>query len=262
MADDVTLWHGDCLELMGQIPDGSVDMIAADLPYGTTDIRWDSAIPFEPLWAHYKRIIKPLGTIALTASQPFTSALVMSNPQWFKYCWVWEKVGGTGNNARNSPIKVHEDIAVFSPGKCGNGSHARMTYNPQGLKPATRPPRIKLDGGEKQSRRPGRKPVYRLEAPEYSNYPRSVLKFNRDGSTVNRLHPTQKPVALFEYLIKTYTNDGETVLDNTMGSGTTGVACIRTGRKFIGIEQDADYFAIAQQRIAAEQAKTALLTGA
>ncbi len=245
---DVTLWHGDCLDLMGQIPDGSVDMVAADLPYGTTACRWDQVIPFEPLWAHYKRIIKPRGAIVLTASQPFTSALVMSNPQWFRYEWIWEKNNGSGHlDASRRPLKCHENIPVFASGQ--------TFYSPQMSKG-------KPYGGFR-CESSGTTEVYGRQvsmhqANDGKRSPRSVLYFPVEQSS---LHPTQKPVALFEYLIKTYTNDGETVLDNTMGSGTAAVACVRTGRKFIGIEKDADYFAIAQKRIAAEQAKTALLTG-
>lgn len=247
MTDDVTLWHGDCLDLMGRIPDGSVDMIACDLPYGTTACSWDSVIPFEPLWAHYKRVIKPRGAIVLTASQPFTSALVMSNPKWFRCEWVWLKTAGGGFlNANRQPLKRHESVLVFADGQ--------TAYNPQ------------KSTGKPYACRSSSAGVTTFDQSvtgwvtenDGSRFPTTELRFTSETGE----HPTQKPVALFEYLIRTYTNEGETVLDNTMGSGTTGVACVRTGRKFIGIERDAGYYEIAQKRIAEETAKTALLTGA
>ena len=233
----IDLIQGDCLERMKEIPSGSVDMILCDLPYGTTACKWDTVIPFEPLWAQYRRVAKRNAAIVLTAAQPFTSALVMSNPKAFRYCWVWEKPKATGHlQAKKRPMTAHEDICVF---------YWRLpTYNPQ-----------KAQGKPyKASRRTTNKDgVYGVvgEAREGNEeglyYPRSVQRFSRPHSTV---HPTQKPVALMEYLIKTYTNEGDTVLDNCMGSGTTGVACVRTGRNFIGIERDEGYFKIAEDRIA------------
>ena len=236
---------GDCLELMLGIPDASVELILCDLPYGTTACAWDSVIPFDQLWTAYKRIIKPAGTIVLTASQPFSSALAMSNPAWLKYGLVWEKsrVGGFWD-CKFRPLKSHEDVLIFSAGGCANGSKMPMVYNPQGLsegvggwtaKPASGNSRTASDKAGKR---------------EASNYPRSVLRFPSEAKPV---HPTQKPVALMEYLIRTYSNEGGTVLDNCMGSGTTGVACVNSGRRFIGIEKDPKYFQIASNRISGAQ---------
>ena len=231
---NIELLNGDCLSLMSSIPDGSVDAIICDLPYGTTACKWDTVIPFDPLWAHYKRVIKPNGAIVLFGSQPFTSALVMSNPKWFKYEWVWRKPKGTGHlNAKNQPMRDKEDILVFCAGK--------SAYNPQ------------LSAGAcfKNKRGSNAGAYGKHEAINYENsgfrYPKQVIEFDVVGR--GTLHPTQKPVALLEYLIRTYTNEGETVLDNTMGSGTTGVACMNTGRNFIGIEKDVGYFEIARNRI-------------
>lgn len=233
----INLMHGDCLELMGQIPDGSVDMILCDLPYGTTACKWDSVIPFEPLWAHYKRVIKKNGAIVLTASQPFTSALVMSNSKEYKHRWVWDKVKpGTGLNAKFSPLKSVEDVIVFCNGK--------LTYNPQKLVKKHRCVKINASNGEAF----GGGRVERMHDNKGEGYPKEIITISNADQTM-RVHPTQKPVALMEYLIRTYTNEGETVMDNCMGSGTTGVACVNTNRNFIGIEQDAKYFAIAEQRI-------------
>ena len=237
---------------MQDIPDGSVDMVLCDLPYGTTQNKWDIVIPFEPLWEQYRRITKPNAAVVLTASQPFTSALVMSNLAWFKYQWVWEK--DKGNNfiqAKNMPIKFHEDVCVFSSGVILHSSQTlnRMPYNPQGLvkvdKKWSRPRHY--ENGHNLSRK-----SHKLERMiEYENYPRSIIKFSNSDNRERGLHPTQKPVALMEYLIRTYTNEGDLVLDNCMGSGTTGVACINTGRSFIGFEKDTDYFNIAHGRISA-----------
>lgn len=247
---NVQLMHGDCLDLMKSIPDASVDMILCDLPYGTTACKWDSAIPFDALWEQYNRIAKPKAAIVLTASQPFTSALIMSNLGWFKYQWVWEK--DKGNNfiqAKNMPIKFHEDICVFSSGVTVHASQSknRMPYNPQGVvkvdKKWSRPK--KYENGHNLSR-----DSHQLERTiEFENYPRSIIKFSNSDNRERGLHPTQKPIALMEYLIRTYTNEGMTVLDNCMGSGTTGVACANTGRKFIGMEMDSGYFQIAKDRI-------------
>lgn len=240
----VRLMHGDCLELMAQIPDGSVDMVLCDLPYGTTACKWDSVIPFEPLWVHYKRIIKRNGAIVLTASQPFTCALGASNLDWLKYQWYWRKTRATGHlNAKKMPMKDVEDVLVFGG--------AMPTYNPQGLTPVDRLVANSAShiargiSSEATSVVTGgiTKKEYRQTA---TGYPRQVLDIASEGATV---HPTQKPIALMEYLIRTYTNEGETVLDNCMGSGTTGVACANTKRKFIGIEQDERYFEIAKTRI-------------
>ena len=224
------LMQGDCLELMKEIPDQSVDMILCDLPYGTTQNKWDSVIPFEPMWAQYKRICK--GAIVLTSTQPFTSALVASNSRDFRYEMVWEKSSVTGHlNAHRRPMRVHEDVLVFSD--------FAPPYYPQGLKPYGKTKKRGNNGTNF-----GKSGTENYQ--EFTNYPRSIIRIANDSKPV---HPTQKPVALMEYLIRTYTNEGETVMDNCMGSGTTGVACVNTGRKFIGMEQDAKYFEIAQKRI-------------
>jgi site-specific DNA-methyltransferase (adenine-specific) len=228
----ITLILGECLEKMKEIPDGSVDMVLCDLPYGTTQNKWDSVIPLEPLWREYRRVCKPNAAIVLTASQPFTSALGASNLAGLRYAWVWEKNAATGHlNAKRMPMKLHEDILVFS-----DAPHA---YYPQGLQMLGKIVRRGNNGGNF-----GKSGTENFQ--EWTNYPRSILRFASDSGAV---HPTQKPVALMEYLIRTYTNEGETVLDNTMGSGTTGVACVRTGRNFIGIERDERYFQIASDRI-------------
>lgn len=244
---------GDCLEEMKKIPDGSVDMILCDLPYGTTACAWDSVIPFEPLWTQYRRLVKPRGAIALTASQPFTSALVTSNYDWFRYAWAWVKNSPGGfAQAKNKPMSKHEDVLIFSSGKTGHVSQCenRMNYFPQGLQPCGKT--MKNTHGEKgrDSAFGKRKIVRESYVQEFTGYPDTILQFDvqRDG-----IHPTQKPVALMEYLIKTYTNAGDVVLDNCMGSGTTGVACVNTGRRFIGIEREPKYFAIAARRIAEAQ---------
>jgi site-specific DNA-methyltransferase (adenine-specific) len=197
------------------------------------------------LWAHYRRVIKPLGAIVLTSAQPFTTVLIASNMPMFKYCWVWEKTKAADFvNAKNKPMRNHEDVCVFSLGTTANGSERRMVYNPQGLVPQRK---LVKAGESKFGNIAGHRPSHKSEyVSEYTNYPMSVLCFPNEGDTV---HPTQKPVALMEYLIRTYTNEGETVLDNTMGSGTTGVAAVRCGRKFIGIERDPNYFEIAKGRI-------------
>ena len=228
----INLMQGDCLDRMKEIPDGSVDMVLTDPPYGTTACKWDSIIPLEPMWEQLKRIIKPRGAIVMTASQPFTSILGASNIEWLRYSWVWRKSAATGHlNAKKMPMKNHEDVMVF---------YAKQpTYNPQGL----------VDFG-KVVRRGNNGGCYGVSGKqnlqEKTGYPRTVQEFKSEGKTV---HPTQKPVALMEYLIKTYTNEGETVLDFTMGSGSTGVACVNTNRNFIGIELDPDYFEIAKKRI-------------
>lgn len=240
---------GDCLDLMGEIPDGSVDMVLADLPYGQSACAWDAVIPFVPLWDHYRRVLNPTGAVVLTASQPFTSALVMSNPKWFKYALVWEKENGSNFlNARHQPLKVHEDILVFSAAPASYSPNRAMSYYPQ--KTAGTPRKAaKRYAGLHQYRGA---PVVTLENTG-TRHPRSVMRFK----TERGLHGTQKPVALLEYLIRTYTGEGETVLDNAMGSGSTGVACTNTGRRFIGIERDPDYFAAAQVRIETPQLEAA-----
>ena len=232
----IDLMHNNYLKLMKDIPDGSVDMILCDLPYGTTACKWDSIIPFEELWKWYCRIIKDDGAIILFGSEPFTSILICSQISLFRYDLIWDKQKGCDFlNANRKPLKSHENILVFykkSP-----------TYNKQYWYST---PYKKINGNKKQSS------VYHdshdvdTESTDGKRNPLSILPFPRDG---NRVHPTQKPVALLEYLIKTYTNEGETVLDNCMGSGSTGVACVDTNRRFIGIELDDKYFEIAKQRI-------------
>ena len=231
---DENMWRmlGDCLERMKEIPDSSVDMILCDLPYGTTQNRWDIVIPFGSLWEQYKRVCK--GAFVLTAAQPFTSIMVISNLNGFKYQWVWEKTKASGFlNARRRPLTAHEDIVVF-----GDIS----TYNPQGLVPVSVNSSRKNKSGNGNFGKVSDKPYIQKEG----NFPRSVLKLQHETSPA---HPTQKPVALMEYLIKTYTNEGDIVLDNCMGSGTTGVACKNLNRKFIGIEMDEKYYNIAKNRI-------------
>lgn len=245
------LANADCLEAMGDIPAGSVDLILCDLPYGTTACKWDSIIPFEPLWAHYKRVIKPNGAIVLTAAQPFTSALVMSNVKWFKYCWVWVKNRPTGSqHSRNRPMGRHEDIAVFSPAPMGHDSllgNKRMVYFPQGVIPTGKKKVVKAKGfhGNHVGPRPNQ---VGIEYDVFTGFPNTVLEVPKEET---HEHPTQKPVALMEYMINTYTLPGAVVLDNCMGSGTTGVACVNLGRRFIGIEKDPGYFEIAKTRIQA-----------
>jgi site-specific DNA-methyltransferase (adenine-specific) len=224
---------GDCLEVMKDIPDGSVDMVLTDPPYGTTACKWDSVIPLEPMWEQLKRVAKKNGAIVMTASQPFTSALVMSNVKMFRYDLKWCKTQGTGfYNANRMPLRAHEDILVF---------YKNMpTYNAQ-----------KTDGKPYRQKRGSASDVYQGKdlhetISDGKRHPLSWKIFKRDK---DKHHPTQKPIALMEYLIKTYTNEGETVLDFTMGSGTTGVAAKSLNRKFIGIELDEDYFKIAKDRI-------------
>lgn len=245
-ASKVKLMLGDCLELMKDVPDGSVDMILCDLPYGTTACKWDAVIPFAPLWQQYRRVCKPNAAIVLTASQPFTSALVMSNPKDFRYCWVWNKVKA-GNFVQSGfmPMKTHEDVAVFYQSK--------PVYNPQKTK-LKKPQKVK-DGAQNRKDRSeaggfGGTVKYSVSFEADKKLPTTILTISKDNYGKNILHPTQKPVALMEYLIRTYTNKGDTVLDNCMGSGTTGVACVNTYRDFIGIERDPEYFEIATGRIA------------
>ena len=233
----VKLMQGDCLELMKDIPDSSVDMILADLPYGTTACSWDTIIPFEPLWEQYERVIKDNGAIVLTASQPFTSALVMSNPKLFRYEWVWDKVKpSTGLHAKHQPLRQHESVLIFSKRKA--------TYKPIMTKADERKETITSSNGEAF----GGAKVTRRHDNKGKSYPRSILTLS-NANQRGKVHPTQKPVPLFEYIIKTYTNEGDTVLDNVMGSGTTGVACKNLNRNFIGMELDEEYFKIATERI-------------
>ena len=245
----IWLQQGDCLELMKNIPDGSVDLVLTDPPYGTTACKWDSVIPFEPMWKQLNRIIKSNGAICLFGGEPFSSALRMSNIGMFKYDWIWIKNNAVGFvNAKLKPMNKHEIISVFSSGKTSNGNKNNMPYFPQGLALFNKEVRSGNKKGKENSYwRPSLKSSngdgY---IQKYTNYPTTVLQFDKVHKAV---HPTQKPVALLEYLIRTYTNDGETVLDFTMGSGSTGVACVNTNRHFIGIELDEGYFNTAKKRI-------------
>ena len=250
MSDQqIQLMHGECLELMTLIPDGSVDAIVCDLPYGTTDCAWDTVIPFAPLWEAYKRVIKPGGAIVLFADEPFTSALIMSQIKNFRHRLTWDKVAAGGFlNARRMPLKQTEDICIFA--YVPNG---RFTYNPiLQTKPKEN---VRKPGTRKTSKGSATTGGNGQLSPNYNPFvmfPSNLIRISSKQAECNsrhRVHPTQKPVALIEYLISTYTNPGELVLDNCMGSGTTAVACIQSGRRFIGIEKDDKYFAVAAQRI-------------
>ncbi len=229
-------WLGDCLELMKSLPDKSIDMILCDLPYGTTACKWDVIIPFEPLWEQYKRIIKDNGAIVLTASQPFTSLLVMFNLEMFRYEWIWSKNRGNGIfNAKKMPMKSHENILVFYK--------ALPTYNP-----------IMTEGKPYKCKQGKQTDAFGLNTGKEiitinngDRYPLSVVNFNSTNGS--NIHPTQKPVALFEYLIKTYTNEGDLVLDNCAGSGTTAIACLNTKRNYILIEKEPKYYEVILNRI-------------
>ena len=231
--------QGDCLELIKDIPDGSIDMILCDLPYGTTACKWDVIIPFEPLWEQYNRIIKDNGAIVLFGSEPFSTELRHSNLKNYKYDWVWKK-NNAGNFAlcKKQPLKYHEVISVF---------YKKMPiYNPQGIKKLETP---KLMSNKNKAGKLGHLSSEKKRdfyTQEYTNYPSTIIEFPRPSKAV---HPTQKPVALLEYLIKTYTNEGDIVLDNCMGSGSTCVACVNTNRHYIGFELDEKYFDIACKRI-------------
>ena len=236
--------QGDCLDVMKDIDDKSIDMILCDLPYGTTACKWDTIIPFEPLWEQYKRVIKDRGAIVLTASQPFTSVLVMSNPKWFKYCWVWNKrKAGNIFNAKYQPMKIHEDVVIFS-----GASH---NYNPQMVKRDTVKKSKNYGTGEAFG---GTGEAEDIVYTYTHKNPVSIIDFSNAAQS-GKQHPTQKPVPLFEYLIKTYTNEGDIVLDNCAGSGTTGVACINTNRKYILIEKEEKYYNTCIQRTSEAMAK-------
>lgn len=235
----IELKQGDCLELMKDVPTGSIDLILADLPYGTTNCKWDEVVPFIDLWEQYKRIIKDKGAIVLTASQPFTSALIASNYKMFKYTWTWEKSKATGFlNAKIRPLVAHEDIVVFAKSK--------PQYNPQMTKGDSYNKGVRKQQTENDVYSSFKQAEIKSKG---ERYPRSVQYFKTAESEGKTYHKTQKPVALMEYLIKTYTNENETVLDNTMGSGTTMIACQNTNRKGIGFELDGDIFKVAQERV-------------
>lgn len=227
------MWLGDCRDLMADIPDGSIDMILCDLPYGTTQNKWDALIPFEPLWRHYWRVAKPNAAIVLTAAQPFDKALGASDIGNYQYEWIWEKSRSVGHlNAKKRPMGAHENVLVFYKNQ--------PTYNPQGL--------VACDKVNKRRHSSSNYGSAGTEnRAEWTNYPRSVIKFPHDAGGK---HPTQKPVALFEYLIRTYTTEGQTVLDNCSGSGTTAVAAHQTDRRYVCIEQDVDYYLASCERAA------------
>lgn len=231
--------QGDCLEIMPRIPAGSVDMVLCDLPYGTTQNKWDAVIPFEPLWAAYWKACKSNAAVVLTAQPPFDKVLGTSQLKRLKYEWIWEKGKATGHlNAKKQPMKAHENVLVFYRGQC--------VYNPE-----MRQGEPYIAGkGLSNDRNYGDYGRHRNDSPDGMRYPRSVVQFQ---GVQTPIHPTQKPVALFEYLIRTYTNPGDIVLDNTAGSGTTAIAAIRAGRQFICIEQDEKYYAAACERVTAEE---------
>ena len=238
----IDLYNGDCLEIMKNIYDKSVDMILCDLPYGTTACKWDSIIPFDKLWKQYNRIIKDDAAIVLFGSEPFSTELRHSNLEMYKYDWIWDKKkSSSALNCNYQPLKIHEIISVFGKMATTYSKNGNMKYNPQGIISC-----------EKVNKRNSNKADIFHSNPniptiqKYTNYPKSILSFSRENKCV---HPTQKPVTLLEYLIKTYTNEGDLVLDNCMGSGSTGVACINTNRNFIGMELDENYFNIAKKRI-------------
>ena len=242
---DIELFHGDCLEVMKNIADGTVDMILCDLPYGTTNLKWDVCIDLEKLWEHYERIIKPNGAILLFAQTPFDKILGASNIKLLKYEWIWEKTQATGHlNSKRMPLKAHENILVFY-----KKLPIYIPQKTQGHKP--------VNTYTKTIKNQNKTGIYNFQGKEISgggatdSYPRSVLKFSSDKQK-EAYHPTQKPIAILEYLIKTYTKKGELVLDNCMGSGSTGVAARNTSRKFIGIELEKKYFDIAEKRINGE----------
>jgi len=232
--------QGDCLEVMKGIPDKSIDMILCDLPYGTTKNKWDSIIPFEPLWEQYKRIIKDNGAIVLTSAQPFTTSLINSNKEMFRYDLIFEKTLGSGFlNAKRMPMRYHEEVLLF---------YKKLpTYNPimgEGVR------KKGINKSKDNGSNYGKKTKFDYEYDDMgTRYPKSIIKFSTGNRTKNQFHPTQKPVALFEYLIKTYTNEGDLVLDNCAGSGTTGVACKNLNRNFILIEKEPEYIDIINKRL-------------
>ena len=245
------LHQGDCLEVMAGIEDKSIDLILCDPPYGATCLKWDKVIDFEQMWREYKRIIKDDGVIAIFGIQPFTSMLITSNPEMYRYSWVWRKDSATGHlNANYKPMQITEDINVFSYGKVGSLSKNPIRYNPQGVTEVNIKKRNNPNSTWRKNKGyGGENNLLNSDKPftqKYTGYPDNILVFPRDKHAV---HPTQKPVALLEYLIRTYTKENEVVLDNCMGSGSTGVACMNTNRRFIGIELDAQHFDTAKRRM-------------
>ena len=249
---NIDLRLGDCLEVMKTIEDNSIDLILCDLPYGTIDSAWDSVVPFEPLWEQYKRVIKDNGAIVLFGSEPFSTSLRASQIELFKYDWIWLKSTSAGFiHAKNMPLKRSENISVFSKASMGHKSllkDNRMVYNPQNLTKVNKIHKRPKPFSDKKDGVIGARPSHTSQRDvEYEDYPTNILDFARGNN--DNIHPTQKPVPLFEYLIKTYTNENETVLDNCMGSGTTAIACLNTKRNYIGFEMDKDYFDKATKRI-------------
>ena len=241
MEDEINLINGDCLEVMKDIPDKSIDAIIADLPYGTTQCKWDVIIPFNKLWEQYNRVIKDNGAIVLFGSEPFSTELRHSNLGMYKYDWIWDKVKPNGHLvAKHRPMQRNENISVFGKGKINYYPIMVERDKPKKSKEYSRTEIMGGNTTDSEGKTLNKK------------YPQNILVYS-NASQKNKLHPTQKPVALLEYLIKTYTNEGEVVLDNTMGSGSTGVACLNTNRKFIGIELDEIYFNIANERIKQNQ---------
>jgi site-specific DNA-methyltransferase (adenine-specific) len=231
---------------MKLIPDKSIDMILCDLPYGTTACKWDSIIPFDKMWESYTRIIKDKGAIVLTAMQPFTTTLISSNLKLFKYCWVWnKKLAGNFLTAKLKPMITHEDICVFSKGATANGSKRNMKYNPQ-MELRDKPRKYKIGKQSELYYRENTDPS--IEYESNYKYPKSIIEIPNTNRK-EKVHPTQKPVELFEYLIKTYTNEGNIVLDNCIGSGTTAIAAININRNYIGFELDNTYYELANKRI-------------
>ncbi|OQA66930.1 MAG: Modification methylase MboII [Ignavibacteria bacterium ADurb.Bin266] len=246
MIDGIKLLKGDCLELMRDIPDKSIDAIICDLPFGSTSLAWDIIIPFEYLWKEYERIIKDNGAIVLFGSQPFTSMLIMSNLKWFKYEWIWKKNTGSGfATAKYMPMKYHEHILVFGRGRINYYPIPTKRNSEESINRSKYAMNVCKDNTSNHIPMKRFKTIYDSETKS----PESVLEFKSVPNARNKIHPTQKPVELIEYLIKTYTNEGEFILDNAMGSGTTGIACINTNRRFVGIEKDDKYFEIANNRI-------------
>jgi len=239
---------GDCLEILKTIPDKSIDLILCDLPYGTTASTWDKVISIEKLWLEYERIIKDDRAIVLFSSGTFTTKLINSNIKLYRYKWIWVKSNSTNFvNAKNKPMSKYEEICVFSKGTTANGSKNKMIYNPQGL---IKIEKIIKSGKSRFGTIAGNRPSHKeFFNRDYTNYPNDVLTEYKEDSARNKLHTNQKPTSLLEYLIKTYSNKGDVVLDNCMGSGSTGIACLNTDRDFIGIEIDEKYFEIAKERI-------------
>ena len=255
-----TIYNCECIEGMKQIPDGSIDCVICDLPYGTTACKWDSVIPFEPLWEQYKRVIKPTGAIVLFSQQPFTSALIMSNIEMWKYNWLWQKDSGSNFlNAHHQPLKITEDICVFGYAATTESKKGvYLAYNPQmrkGFKPykcvsGAQREDTAMVRGVCQAQNGGT-----LTVSDGSRYPVNLIQFTRDKE---RLHPTQKPVDLVAYLVRTYTNPNDVILDNCMGSGTTAIAAMREGRHFVGYELNKEYYDKACERIKRERQQPTL----